>query len=261
LKVIIPAAGPIAPGYGFPRNPKPICLYHYKGEILLERQIRIFQSVGLNDIRIVVGYRKELIENFIREKGLNVELAENLAAAKDAYVAGGWATFLVSLRKGLEGVDDDVIIIMSDVYLTLEGIKTLLEDKHKCVTLRDNHGPHVFKIAREFLPEFRQLTGIGHSPRLCAFCREKEETIYKAQREHDIDYYRQTDEQRMWATSHLGIDWTHWCGLSSDEKKQLLRSKGIKIEIYYDEFLIKIDGYYGLGKNYDVYGVEFDVEK
>jgi len=255
LKVIIPAAGPIALGYGFPRNPKPVCLHQYKGEILLERQIKILQSMELNDIRIVIGYRKELIEKFIREKGLNVEFAENLDAAKDVYATGGWPTFLVSLRKGMEGVDDDVIIIMSDVYLTLEGIKTLLEDEHKCVVLRDNHGAHVFKVAREFIPELRQLTGIGHNARLTAFCEDRGGVIHRT-KEHDIDYYRQTDENRMWATSHLGIDWAYWCGLSSEEKKQLLHSKETDFEIYYDEFLIKIDGYYGTGTNYDVYGVE-----
>lgn len=260
MKVIIPAAGPIALGYGFPRNPKPICLHQYKGEILLERQIKILQSVGLDNIRIVIGYRKELIENFIREKGLSVEFAENLDAANDVYATGGWPTFLVSLRKGLAGVDDDVIIIMSDIYLTLEGIKKLLADKHKCVILRDNHGTHVFKIAREFLPELRQLTGIGHNTRLTAFCTERDGMVHRT-KEHDIDYYRQTDEQRMWATSHLGIEWIHWCGLSFDEKKQLLRLKKTEFGIYYDEFLIKIEGYYGTGTNYDVYGVEFEVEK
>ena len=173
MKIIIPAAGPIALGYGFPRNPKPVCLHHYKGEIILERQIRLFQSSRISDIRIVIGYRKELIENFIREKGLKVELAENPDAAKDIYVGAGWPTFLVSLRKGLEGVDDDVIIIMSDIYLTHEGLKTLLVDKHKCAVLRDNHGAHVFKIAREFIPKLRQLTGKGHNRRLTNFCEEQ----------------------------------------------------------------------------------------
>ena len=258
MKVIIPAAGPIALGYGFPRSPKPICLYLYKGEILLERQIRIAQSVGINDIRVVVGYRKELIEQFVKEKKLNVTLVENLEAAKDSYVTGGWATFLLSLRKGLEGIDDDVIIVMGDIYLTLWGIKTLLEDNHKCVMLRDNHAFNVFKIGREFLPELRQLTGKGHNQRLRVFCEERGGTTHRT-KDHDVDYYFQTDEHRMWATNHLGIDWTHWCELKRKRKIKLLYKKKAKFEIYYDELLIKIGDNYGTGTNYEFYGVDVEV--
>lgn len=259
MKVIIPAAGPIAPGYGFPRNPKPICLHHYKGEVILERQIKIFRAAGINDIRIIIGYRKELIEDFIKKKRLNIEIAENIEAAKDVYAGGGWPTFLVSLRKGLEGVDDDVIIIMSDIYLTPEGLKTLLEDKNKCAVLRDNHGAHIFKISRKFIPELRQLKGKGHNARLGTFCKKSGGIIIHT-KDHDVDVYRQTDEGMMWATSHLGIKWAHWRGLSLNEKIRLLQSKKTKFEIYYDEVLIKIEGYCGNGKNFDVYGVEFEVD-
>lgn len=193
MKVIIPAAGPIAPGYGFPENSKPICLYHRKGEVLLERQVRILRSLGLNDIRVVIGYRKELIEQFIKEKNLNLELVENLDAIKDVFGTGGWPTFLVSLRKGLDGVDDDVLIIMSDIYLTHDGIKKLLKDTHKCLSLRNAHGWHIFKVGREFVPELRKLKGAGHNARLLNFCNEKGGiTIWTG--DHDVDLYNQTDE-------------------------------------------------------------------
>lgn len=258
MKVVIPVAGPIAPGYGFPRNPKPICLYHYKGEVILERQVKTLNSVGLHDIRVVIGYRKELIEQFVKEKNLGVTLMENLDAAKDDWITGGWSTFLVTLRKGLDGIDDDVIIPMGDIYLTHEGLRSLLNSKAECAMLRDKHAYNVFRVNRQLVPELRQLTGPGHNARLKAFCEERGgETIWT--NDHDVDVYRQTDEGMMWATNYLGIDWTHWCGLKTKEKMKLLYEKGAKFEKYRGEVLIKIEGYCGDGKNFDVYGVEFEV--
>ena len=257
MKVIIPVAGPIAPGYGFPRNPKPICLYHYKREIILGRQVKMLNSAGLRDIRVVVGYRKELIEQFVKERNLRVELVENLDAAKDDWTTSGWSTFLVTLRKGLEGVDDGVLISMGDIYLTQDGIRRLLKSKSQCATLRDKHAYNVFKISRELLPKLRQLTGAGHNARLLSFCEKHScETIWS--QDHDVDIYRQTDEGMMWATNHLGLDWMHWCGLKRKDKTKLLYKKGVKFEMNYGEVLIKIEGYWGNGTNYDVYGVEFE---
>lgn len=258
MKAIIVVAGPIAPGYGFPRNPKPICLYHYKGEVILERQVGMLKSAGLHDIRVVIGYRKELIEQFVKEKKLEVELVENPDAANDDWVTGGWSTFLVSLRRGLDGVDDDVIIIMGDIYLTSVGLKQLIERRSRCASLRDRHAYNVFKIGREFVPELRQLEGPGHNARLLAFCEDRGGlTIWS--RDHDVDVYRQTDEGMKWATNHLGIDWAYWCGLKRKAKEKLLYGKKVKFETYYGEVLIKIEGYCGNGTNYDVYGVECEV--
>ena len=260
MKVIIPAAGPIALGYGFPKNPKPICLYHYKGEVILERQVRILNSLELSDIRVVIGYRKELIEQFVKEKNLKIELVENPDAAKDDYAKGGWQTFLVSLRKGLEDVDDDVLIIMGDIYLTHDGLKKLLEDTHRCLSLRDNHAFNIFKIGREFVPDLRKLSGKGHNARLRDFCDEKGgATTWTG--DHDIDVYRQTDEGMSWALSHLGIKKKYWNSLPLELKTKLLKLKGVKYETYYGEVLFKIEGYYGNGTNYDVYGVKFEVTK
>ena len=67
MKCIILAAGSMikreAPKSGaWPKHPKPKTLYHVRGGVLLERQVRLLQEVGMNDIRVVLGYRKEMIE-------------------------------------------------------------------------------------------------------------------------------------------------------------------------------------------------------
>lgn len=276
MKVIICAAGPILPGYGFPRNSKPICLYHYKGEVILERQVKILKSFGLHDIRLVIGYGRELIEKFVEGEELDIELAYNLGAVEARYVTAGWSKWFDTLRAGLEGVDDDIIIIMGDNYLSQDGIPKLLKDKHKCVILRNPHAFQIFKFAKEFLQELRELTGSGSARRLVNFMglgprkKEMEEKYWSGvakageveviwSDDHDVDCYRQTDEGMGWALSHIGIDKKHWNGLSLKEKQGMLKSRGVKYETYYEEVLFQIEGYCGDGKNFDVYGVEFEV--
>ena len=53
----------------------PKALTEVKGEILIERQIRQLQDVGIKDIYIIVGYKAEQFE-YLREK-LGVQLIKN----------------------------------------------------------------------------------------------------------------------------------------------------------------------------------------
>lgn len=53
----------------------PKALVEVKGEILIERQIRQLKEVGIHDITVVVGYKKELFNYLIKK--FQVELVEN----------------------------------------------------------------------------------------------------------------------------------------------------------------------------------------
>jgi len=75
--VILAASKPESVKCEFPVGSKPKCLFHYKGEILLERQVKILRSVGLNDITVVVGHQKEMIERFNSQRGLGLKLVYN----------------------------------------------------------------------------------------------------------------------------------------------------------------------------------------
>lgn len=55
------------------RLPKGLC--RVKGEVLIERQIKQLQEVGIKDIYVVVGYKKELFSYL--EKDFSVKLIEN----------------------------------------------------------------------------------------------------------------------------------------------------------------------------------------
>jgi CTP:phosphocholine cytidylyltransferase-like protein len=71
---IILAAGlssRLAPlSYEYPKS-----LLKVRGEVLIERQIRQLKEAGINNITVVVGYKKELF-NYLKEK-FNVEIVEN----------------------------------------------------------------------------------------------------------------------------------------------------------------------------------------
>lgn len=86
---------------------KPKGLLNVKGEILIERQIRQLQEVGIDDITIVVGYMKELFY-YLRSK-FNVELIVN-----DDYYRYNNTSTLIRVTHKLK----NTYICSSDNYFT-----------------------------------------------------------------------------------------------------------------------------------------------
>ena len=209
------AAGPtLSHGtYRFPKDTKPKCLFHYEGKVLLERAVRVLRKCGLNDIRIVVGYKKELIEKFNNKKKLGLKLIYNPTGGSDTH-GGGWKKGSDSIRLGLNGIDEDVIIAVGDIYLTEKGLSTLLRSKDRLIIGWGGHGFQMFKIGKEYLPKLRKAEGRGCPRLIYNFCMtqkgvmgfNKKDGVYKGSRElfmkhylvlpgiKDIDWYWQTDE-------------------------------------------------------------------
>lgn len=211
MKAIILAAGrTLSHTYGFPKNSKPKCLFHYKGEVLLERQARILRKFGIKDVRVVVGYKKEMIENFNRERNLGLKLSYNPSATSDTH-EGGWHGISDSMRLGLEGVDDDVIISYGDTYLTEGGLSMLIRDKRPLVVVASMAGFAMFKIAKKYLPQLREIDGYGGIWPIHDFCMVHlgVKDFVSGKRDwckkrylcgtgiFDVDYYKQTDEGRL----------------------------------------------------------------
>ncbi len=212
---VLLAAGPtLSHGtYLFPEDAKPKCLFHYKGEVLLERSVRVLRKCGVNDIRVVVGYKKELIEEFNNEKKLGLKLIYNPTGSSDTH-GGGWKKCSDSIRLGLKGIDEDVIITVGDIYLTEKGISRLLGSKDRLTIGRAGHGRTMFKIGKEYLPKLREAEGRGCANLIYYFCMTEkgvkgfgqQDGVYKGPREmfpehylvlpgiKDIDWYWQTDE-------------------------------------------------------------------
>jgi len=195
VAVILAAGRTLSSTWGFPSNSKPKCLFHYGGEVLLERQAKVLRVCGVNDIRVVVGYKKEMIEKFNEKMKLGLKLIFSPTWESDILIARGWTKAIDSVRAGIKGIEDDVLIILGDVWLEKEGIKRTLQDKHPCVSVLGGHGYQLFKVSKEKLPLLRRLEGTGHNLLLLEFCMANGGSKLTTEM-HDIDYYRQTDEGR-----------------------------------------------------------------
>ena len=217
MKCIILAAGPTLGGsYMFPPNSKPKCLFHYEGEVILEHTVNVLRKCGVADVIVVTGYKNEMIEQFNKERGLGLTLIHNPAGASDRR-GSGWREGYKSIRLGLKGIDEDVIITVGDLWLMERGFFQLLGSKERLIIGRGGHGLQMFKIGREYLPKLRLARGRGCVRLLYRFCMvEKgakgfhcENNVYtgiKGQRQlvkgyylelkgiRDIDWYWQTDE-------------------------------------------------------------------
>ena len=203
-KVIIIAAGPTRTGkYRFPPNAKPKNLFHYNGETLLDRQLRMFRECGIESFRLVVGYRANDLIAYNKTRGLGLEIVCN-----PHWEGGIFHTIWLSL----EGLDEDVILVWGDtVFLSKAILEAFLSASNPLVCL--NHGktelgrgsPDAFKIDREKLPLVRKIEEYDdiHDERYDAIratfalqrlVGENGGLIMYVQGVTDIDFYGQTDE-------------------------------------------------------------------
>jgi len=240
MKAIILAAGPTlsvkqAKNYPlyFPEDSKPKCLFHFGGEILLERQVRLLNECGVTDIRVVVGYKKEMIQQFIEEKKWDVETVYNPDYPPgNAFLDGrktgrGWLKGLTSVRVGLQGVDDDVLVTLGDVSLHENGLTRILQDKYKQAVIKFN----LFKISKEKLPLLRKYRKPGLAKSLYDFIIVHDGVIIGSTENPkwyhqiaDVDYYLQTDEGTA-TFKKIGMVREELIDLPTDEVIRLLREE------------------------------------
>jgi len=116
VKAILLAAG--WPGRDFPADTKPKCLYHVKGKALLDVAVNAVQQAGIRDIRVVVGYKADDIKEYAEARSWNLEFVGNEAWKTDG---------VKSLEVGLEGVDDDALIVCADLVIDADLITAFLE--------------------------------------------------------------------------------------------------------------------------------------
>lgn len=215
LKAILMAAGPTYEKYGFPPNSKPKCLFHYRGEVILESQVRVLREAGINDITIVAGYKIEMVKKFNKDKKLGLTVLYNPTAASDKEGSLGWIKGIETAKIGLKAVDDDVLLIFGDVMLTVEGIRIIVEDEIQCISVYSGHGYQLYKIPKALIPLLRRYYGrrggmmalhdfcmsnggirmsIGFKPRKEEWIRKCKTKLVKAFPLHDVDYYYMMDE-------------------------------------------------------------------
>lgn len=86
----------------------PKCLLSFGGKTILERCLEGLRKAGIGEIFLVTGYHRELIERFVRDRGI-----EGIAfVVNEAYARTNTA---VSLNLALKRVSSDVVVVNGDV--------------------------------------------------------------------------------------------------------------------------------------------------
>ena len=173
LKAVLMAAGPTYEKFGFPPDSKPKCLFHFEGEALMEKQVRVLREAGINDITVVAGYKIEMVQEFNKEKNLGLKVLYNPSAASDKFGSLGWVKGLETAKIGVRSIDDDVLLIFGDVLLTVEGIRIVVEDEYQCISVYSGSGYQLYKIPKSLIPRLIKYDGCpGGMIALHNFCME-----------------------------------------------------------------------------------------
>lgn len=98
---------------------RPKCLLSFGGQTILGCCLESMQAAGIRDVVLVTGYRKELIEGFIREKSIE----DVIYVHNDRYEITNTAA---SLNLALKVIDDDFVLINGDVLFALEILVDLI---------------------------------------------------------------------------------------------------------------------------------------
>lgn len=138
MQAVILAAGKSRPSQGFPLNYKPKCLLHWKGKVILERNVKLLRKHGVKTIIVVVGYQASKIKAFARKRklGLKFVLSPKLWTA-------GLATFH-SFTLGAKAVTStNFLLILGDVIVSEKLLVNLLSCKRNfCV----NQGGQIMAV-------------------------------------------------------------------------------------------------------------------
>ena len=91
------------------------------GETILARQVRIMKAAGIQDIVVVVGFKKETVKEAL--SGVRFAFNPRFADTNTAK----------SLLCGLKGIDDDVLWANGDVVFDKELVPKIVSRKHSSI--------------------------------------------------------------------------------------------------------------------------------
>lgn len=144
MKAIVLAAGVGKRLRSVTDDPK--CLLNINGKALIQRYLEAFDDLNIRDVRIVVGYKKEKIEEFVREVPFDgeIEFVENKGYEKGS---------ILSLWQGIRDMEADIILMDGNVYFEQDVLKKLVESPFKnCLiidTISESRGEEVMAGVRD----------------------------------------------------------------------------------------------------------------
>jgi choline kinase len=134
LKVIILAAGQGERLRPLTEN-IPKCMVNFLGKSILERQIDIFQNLGINDISVVAGYcadkvNLDNITKFENKNFMTTNMVESLFTAE-------------------EKLDDSVIVSYGDIIFEPSIIQNLIDSRHDISVVVDKNWRDLWNVRFE----------------------------------------------------------------------------------------------------------------
>jgi len=163
MKVIILAAG-VGKRLGNAAADKPKCLLNFNGKSLLARHLEILQSLGVDEIHLVTGYRQQDIQSHLNDINAGVPLQLHF---NPDFTEGS----IVSLWHARQVLKEGGEIILMDA--------DVLYDPRILARLIEGNATNAFLLDRDFEP--------GEEPvKLCV--RDGIIVDFRKQIEHDLDF-------------------------------------------------------------------------
>lgn len=133
----------------------PKCLFKCKGEVLLERQVRLLRECGVECIKIITNFKENMIREFDEKAKLGLEFVHNPDFRKP----------FIGLRAAMQK-EKDCLLVLGDVYLTKIVIEQLIKLKGFAgATVEEKHPWLLCKIpdTTEFLVRYACALTFGLS--------------------------------------------------------------------------------------------------
>lgn len=210
---------------------KPVGLLHIEDDLtLIDRNIKILRENGIQDITIIVGYKKEYYEN-IKNK-YNITLITN-----DKYK---WTGTMSSLSLAKNFIYEDFLLIENDILFEERAISTILKNKNSsCLLITSETGSYdeaFVEIRNGFLykisKDIHALNKIhGEMVGICKISYEVFEKMleeYKVNENSYINYeYLLFDVARCYNIGYEKIDDLIWFEIDN-----MMHYKNVKNYVY-----------------------------
>lgn len=124
---------------GMETKSKPKCMIKYNGKCLIDYTISNLVSIGIEDLIIVNGYKKAILEEHLSNKTIKFFQNNKYDQTNMVY----------SLFCAESEMDDDLIITYSDIIYTEQVLRRLIEDQNDFVVTVDKNWLELWKLRME----------------------------------------------------------------------------------------------------------------
>ncbi len=138
MKMIIVAAGqgtrlrPLT-------NDKPKCMVEYNGKAIIDYILDTAISCDVNDIAVVNGYKKDVLENYLKERDLTFYTNKDFDKTN----------MVSTLFNAKEFMNDDIIISYADIIYTKEVLEKLINSKDEFSVVVDRKWKELWSLRME----------------------------------------------------------------------------------------------------------------